>query len=330
LIGGGNDGGSIPTRGEQVRIKRNVKRTDPQLLKRIQTLSCAVTKQQLRQHVVVDDLGYVFNKEAVIKCLLEKSMPVRFGHIRSLKNVYDVHFSLNQKYDPTLQFQSGAGLEGAALDSPYECAITGRPVNGQHTFSVLKTCGHVFSDKGLEETDSENTRCFLCDKPFTKSDILSLNPEDEDLEAMKAKLKEQTKQRQNKHTKKNKKEKKDDLAKPNTKETEEKQKGHNGKRIGKGEEKASKANPEENGKNGKRKLNKVDSKQPKKKPKVAPVSTTNGPSLCSVMAVQVALQKVGNNHNTKKSTSEAYKSIFSDPSEKTTLYLTGTIKGVIK
>jgi len=111
-------------------------------------------------------------------------MPVRFSHIRSTKNVYDVFFSTNQKYDPARQVQ--VGME--SLDSPFECMITGLPVNGQHTFSVIKSCGHVFSDRGLLKTESANLSCFVCQKPLKPSDILQINPDEKIQDMLRSKL----------------------------------------------------------------------------------------------------------------------------------------------
>jgi len=296
----------------------------------------------------VDALGSVLNKEAVLKCLIEKSMPSRFAHVRSIKDVYNVYFTLNQKFDPALQLQSGAGLEGAVFDSPFECSITGRPANGQHSFSALKTCGHVFSDKGLEKTDSENPTCFLCEKPFTKSDILPLNPDDELLEALRANIQLQIKEKKiqkkersegkKKKLQQDKKEEKDIKEEKGIKEEKNKKEEkvekkqitnrQTGGQIGKGNEKVFGVIPEEKETNGKRKAN-VDIQQPKKKQKVFPAST-NGPSVHGVLAVQAALQQLGDSHDAKKNSSEAYKSIFSSQFEKQIIYLTGTSKAIIK
>ena len=38
-------------------------------------------------------MGYLFNKEAVIDALLDKTMPEEFSHIRKLKDLIDVHFT---------------------------------------------------------------------------------------------------------------------------------------------------------------------------------------------------------------------------------------------
>jgi len=193
LRGGGNDGGSIPTRGEMVKTKKAVRRTDPALLKRVRWLNCSLTKQPLQSPVVVDDLGNVFNKESLLKCLVEKSLPSRFNHIRSIKNVFDVQFSLNRKYDPSHQVQ--VGKEAANLDSPYECLITGRPINGQYAFSAIKTCGHVFSEKGLQQSKSQTLACIICQKSYTLDDIVQLNPDKPTQEALKLKLQQSNKEK---------------------------------------------------------------------------------------------------------------------------------------
>jgi hypothetical protein len=178
LHGGGNDGGSIPTRGEMVKIKKNSKRNDSSAARSLHRwITCAISKQPLAQPIVADELGNILNKEEVIKGLIEKNLGSRYNHIRSLKDVFEVNFTFNAKYDPTQPGQLGVRADD---ESPFQCPVTAQPVNGQLPFSLLITCGHVISEKGLQQIcDSPNPICFVCQKYFTKSDILPLNPDEE-------------------------------------------------------------------------------------------------------------------------------------------------------
>jgi len=66
--------------------------------------------------------------------------------------------------------------------------------------------------------------------------------------------------------------------------------------------------------------------QPKKQ------RNNNQGSVRNTLAVQAALERVDSNHDAKKRTSEAYKSIFAGPTTGpvTTAFFTGTSRGVIK
>jgi len=184
--GGGNDGGSIPTRGEMVKIKKSLKRNDnfSASSRRIRWITCGLSKQPLVQPIVADELGNIFNKEEIIKGLIEKNLPQKFNHIRTLKDVYHVNFTFNTTYDPT---KPNADED----ESPFRCPVTSQPVNGQHPFSLLMTCGHVISEKGLQQADALNPTCFICQKFFTKSDVLPLNPEEEIQEKLRSRMSQQ-------------------------------------------------------------------------------------------------------------------------------------------
>jgi len=243
---------------------------------------------------------------------VEKSLPSRFNHIRSIKNVFDVQFSLNRKYDPSHQVQ--VGKEAANLDSPYECLITGRPINGQYAFSAIKTCGHVFSEKGLQQSKSQTLACIICQKSYTLDDIVQLNPDKPTQEALKLKLQQSNKEKKShKHHK----------GIPTEQDQPKQQK----------EEKHPKSdlNTNEDQKTEKRKSSQLESKRPAKKQKVSsPSSTTTGPTAGNVLAVKDALSKVRNNHDAKKRASDAYKSIFSSNHPSAPAYLTGIPRAVIK
>jgi hypothetical protein len=183
----GNDGGSVPKGGDLRKTKKADKKPDPVEKNRTRWLTCAISKNPLRAPIVTDHVGNLFNKESLIKALIEKTLPKHFDHIRSLKEVFEVHFNHNKAYIVTAR----ADKVGDAFLSPYDCPITGRQVNGQYSFCALKTCGHIFSEKGLRETEAGATtfRCSTCGVPYSKTDIHVLNPSPELTEDIRARIK---------------------------------------------------------------------------------------------------------------------------------------------
>jgi len=183
----GCDGGSIPRREELVQLKKNPEKADEKELERIKWTSCTLSKEPLRTPIVACELGFLYNKEAVLKHLIDKSIPETFSHIKSLKDLVHVNFKENTDFKALGEKQNTSVFD-LAEDSPFVCPITGLLVGSNHKFSVLKTCGCVFSDRALRECPSE--ACLMCNKPFTPQDVLILNPDEEELKVLKQKLKE--------------------------------------------------------------------------------------------------------------------------------------------
>jgi hypothetical protein len=90
----GGDGGSIPTRTDLVKIREKKKDTDPLVLVRIGWKYCAMSSQILNEPIVADELGNLYNKEAVLKYLMSKKPEPQFAHIRNLK-VWGIFFWLH-------------------------------------------------------------------------------------------------------------------------------------------------------------------------------------------------------------------------------------------
>lgn len=204
----GCDGGSIPTRVEMVKVKKQPAKTDNAEHARFSWHSCALSKEPLEDPIVCCRLGHLFNKEAVLTHLLHKTMPAEFSYIRSLKDVMPVRFTRNPEWQekgdkPVLTYITSGN--GAA---PFVCPITGLEVNGHHPFSMLVTCGCVFSERAIREvllaptttsTPSASSTpppistrtCPQCHIPYTQNDIRPLNPKPEVLEQLRARYAEQ-------------------------------------------------------------------------------------------------------------------------------------------
>ena len=81
----GCDGGSIAKRSDIVKHKKEKKEGDKTELNRIKWTCCSISKEVLKEPIVVDLAGNLFNKESLINCLLGKNIPEAFSHIKSLK-----------------------------------------------------------------------------------------------------------------------------------------------------------------------------------------------------------------------------------------------------
>jgi len=189
----GADGGSIPTRTDLVKTKKKEEKADPFEVARVRWTLCQLSKEPLKSPVVVDQLGLLYNKETIIKHLLDKDMPKAFKHIRSLKDVMDIHFKPNPRYNPKNEIDATRlNITDCATESPFICPITNLEVGVNHKFSMLRSCGCSFSERALKECPSET--CLVCNKPYTAADIFPLNPDEEELQEKKIALEERLKE----------------------------------------------------------------------------------------------------------------------------------------
>ncbi|GAA5908757.1 hypothetical protein JCM6882_008198 [Rhodosporidiobolus microsporus] len=162
----GNDGGSIPKRGELVRTKQTRARENDEDRVRQLWAFCALSKQPLRQPVVSCPYGRLYNKEALISYLLNppstsETSPfgndglLIAGHIRSLKDVTTLRLTAN----PALpsgddEHQDAAANAGTMQDSQpaqFVCPISLREMNGSVRFVYRKPCGCVMAEAALKE-----------------------------------------------------------------------------------------------------------------------------------------------------------------------------------
>lgn len=88
----GNDGGSIAKRDDLVRTKAAAEKQDQDEVRHILWTACRLSKNPLREPVLADSLGQMFNKDAILECLLRRSAGAATdhdtrtaGHIRGMK-----------------------------------------------------------------------------------------------------------------------------------------------------------------------------------------------------------------------------------------------------
>jgi hypothetical protein len=138
----GNDGGSIARRRDLARPKKIKTRVSCAAVARAKSKLCALTQEPLDPPVVSCKLGYLYNKEALLNCILKNKLPSEFCHIKSIRNVQDVKLE-----------KSGNSII---------CPVTRIEMNGVNPFKLMWDCGCLLSGKALEEIPSQS--CLACGK----------------------------------------------------------------------------------------------------------------------------------------------------------------------
>ncbi|XAR50750.1 hypothetical protein NMG60_11005166, partial [Bertholletia excelsa] len=172
LRGGGGDGGATGAESRDCYLnmyaEKKPDKIDPNEQRLSKWLNCALSNEPLKHPVVVDLLGNIFNKMALVEALITKKLPKAFGHIKGLKDMISVELS---------------SIPG------FQCPITGLEFNGKYKFFALRTCGHVLSAKALKEVKS--SACLVCHKDFLESDKIVINGNDEEVTLLRERMHEE-------------------------------------------------------------------------------------------------------------------------------------------
>ncbi|CAE6532073.1 unnamed protein product [Rhizoctonia solani] len=194
----GNDGGSIPDRRDLVRTKAKAEQADKNNLILAAWFFCALSKRPLQEPIVSCVLGKLYNKDAMIEFLLDRSAygdgEEICGHVKSLKDVKQLKLTPN----PATSTSQQSDKPKAA----FVCPLTLKEMTGSLPFVHLSPCGCVFSTAGLKavakpaedkdksEGATEKEPCPQCGKKFTNKsaavggDIRTINPEPEEAQKM--------------------------------------------------------------------------------------------------------------------------------------------------
>ncbi|KAK9472918.1 Rtf2 RING-finger-domain-containing protein [Dipodascopsis tothii] len=174
----GNDGGSIPTRRELVKESARAKTTSEifaqaQLDAKLLWSTCHLSRKPLQAPVVSDYLGRLYNKDAVLEWLIAPDTfadgPGLVGHIKSIKDVVEVHFGRQDGSDR------------------WVCPVTRKELGAGSRFVYHAECGHVFAESALKEIAGDS--CLECGAPVARDNRVLLNAAaDADVAALRARL----------------------------------------------------------------------------------------------------------------------------------------------
>ncbi|CAH2303080.1 RTF2 homolog [Pelobates cultripes] len=161
----GCDGGTIPKRHELVKGPKRVEKIDKNAELVARWYYCTLSQEKLTKPIVACELGRLYNKDAVIEFLLDKSPDKPHAesaaHIKSMKSVIELNLSDN----PAWSGDKG-NRKGDAYDEPcaqFICPVVGLEMNGRHRFCVLRGCGCVFSERALKEIKTD-----ICHKVYSQ------------------------------------------------------------------------------------------------------------------------------------------------------------------
>uniref|UniRef100_A0A4W5ME20 Replication termination factor 2 n=1 Tax=Hucho hucho TaxID=62062 RepID=A0A4W5ME20_9TELE len=210
----GCDGGTIPKRHELVKGPKKVEKVDKNAELAARWKYCALSTEKLRRPIVACDLGRLYNKDAVIEYLLDKSADRPnsevASHLRGIKDIKELNLTDNPAWEGERRNTKGDRYEDMHC-AMFICPVVGLEMNGKHRFCFLQTCGCVFSDRALKEVKTEI--CHKCGDPFKDENLVVLNGTKEEVEKLREKM--EGKRAKAKATKKSKKNKvAETVAKP--------------------------------------------------------------------------------------------------------------------
>lgn len=201
----GCDGGTIPKRHELVKGPKKVEKVDKNAEMAAKWKYCALSQEKLKRPIVSCELGRLYNKDAIIEYLLDKSAErpnvEAVTHIRGIKDIKELNLTDNPEWEGERRNTKGDRYEDI-LCGMFICPVVGLEMNGKHRFCYLQTCGCVFSDRALKEVKTEI--CHKCGDPFKNEDIVVLNGTKEEVDKMREKMEEKRAKAKAKKSKKSK------------------------------------------------------------------------------------------------------------------------------
>ncbi|KAJ8358618.1 hypothetical protein SKAU_G00151430 [Synaphobranchus kaupii] len=187
----GCDGGTIPKRHELVKGPKKVEKVDKNAELIARWSYCALSQEKLRRPIVACELGRLYNKDAVIEYLLDKSAERPntevVVHVRGIKDVKELNLTDNPAWEGERANSKGDRYEDLHC-AMFICPVVGLEMNGKHKFCYLHTCGCVFSERALREVKTEI--CHKCGDPFQDDDIMVLNGNKEEVERLQQRMEE--------------------------------------------------------------------------------------------------------------------------------------------
>lgn len=201
----GCDGGTIPKRHELVKGPKKVEKVDKNAELAAKWKYCALSQEKLRRPIVSCELGRLYNKDAIIEYLLDKTAERpnadAVAHIRGIKDIKELGLTDNPEWQGERRNTKGDRYEDIHCGM-FICPVVGLEMNGKHRFCYLQTCGCAFSDRALKEVKTEI--CHKCGDPFHDEDIVVLNGTKEEVEKLREKMEERRAKAKTKKSKKSK------------------------------------------------------------------------------------------------------------------------------
>eukprot|EP00250_Pteridium_aquilinum_P002257 c12455_g1_i1 orf=471-1613(-) len=193
VLGGGGDGGATGAESRDCYLNmyatKKPDKVDPNEARLAKWSQCTASSEPLKPPCVVDLLGNLYNKEALVAALLSKSLPKELKHIKGLKDMVTIHLSSIP----------GIDAHDDTSETKFQCPISGQEFNGKYRFYVLPRCGHVLSAKALKEVHLSS--CLVCFAPFAETDKIAVNGTEEEVLALRQRMEEEAEKKKERRTK---------------------------------------------------------------------------------------------------------------------------------
>ena len=163
----GNDGGYIAKRSEMVKEKTKEIRVDYLAINQAHSKFCAITNRRLQLPIVGCRMGYLYSKEAMLECLIKKTIPKAFRHIKKSRDIKDINV-----------------LEKIGEEYSFMCPLTREVHNGINKFIFIWKCGCMMSAEAYDACKSD-MKCPVCQKEHKEIDVVSLWDSPETIELKK-------------------------------------------------------------------------------------------------------------------------------------------------
>uniref|UniRef100_A0A452EX65 Replication termination factor 2 n=1 Tax=Capra hircus TaxID=9925 RepID=A0A452EX65_CAPHI len=182
----GCDGGTIPKRHELVKGPKKVEKVDKDAELVAQWNYCTLSQEILRRPIVACELGRLYNKDAVIEFLLDKSSEKALGkaasHIKSIKNVTELRLSDNPAWEGDKGNTKGDKHDDLQR-ARFICPVVGLEMNGRHRARTWDRCCPRAHRTSLLSP-------LQCGAAFQEDDVIVLNGTKEDVEVLKSRMEE--------------------------------------------------------------------------------------------------------------------------------------------
>lgn len=155
--------------------------------RRIKMTQCQLSQQQLKEPMVGCRLGNMYNKEALINALLNKTIPPSLAHLRALKDVKPLMVTWGAA-GTTERRQGGDCALLAPEERHLACPVSGEDLDtGGARAVIIWTSGAVVSAKTLKEMKLKE--CPVTMKAFDlDKDIIPIVPDEEELKKLQERL----------------------------------------------------------------------------------------------------------------------------------------------
>ncbi|CAL8380685.1 unnamed protein product [Boreogadus saida] len=131
----GCDGGTIPKRHELVKGPKKVEKVDKNAELYAKWKCCALTQEKLKRPIITCELGRLYNKDAVIEYLLDKTAERPHAdvvsHIRGMKDIQELNFTDNPEWEGEGRISKGDRYEDMHC-AMFICPVVGLEMSGKH------------------------------------------------------------------------------------------------------------------------------------------------------------------------------------------------------